>query len=111
MVCLVCSFLTYWAGLQKDDDRALLEAGIATLKATALEFHAQVYTQGGDFFFEEIRWRFEQPDPELGIDVAEGLAALHFVALSFGVLAVVFFSFSLLCLSPKPCVMALKLVR
>ena len=53
VVCLVCSFLTYWAGLQKDDDRALLEAGIATLKATALEFHAQVYTQGGDFFF----WR------------------------------------------------------
>ena len=48
VVCLVCSFLTYWAGLQKDDDRALLEAGIATLKATVLGFHAQVYTQGGD---------------------------------------------------------------
>ena len=53
VVCLVCSFLTYWAGLQKDDDRALLEAGIATLKATALEFHAQVYTQGGDFFLKK----------------------------------------------------------
>ncbi|RLM73877.1 hypothetical protein C2845_PM15G16150 [Panicum miliaceum] len=35
-------------GLQKDDDKKLLQAGAGVLKAAALEFHAQVYGAVGE---------------------------------------------------------------
>ncbi|PUZ72532.1 hypothetical protein GQ55_2G401100 [Panicum hallii var. hallii] len=41
IVCSASSFLSYWAGLQKTDDRAPLEAGAEALKAAALFFHLE----------------------------------------------------------------------
>ena len=36
-----CSFLSYWAGLQKEEDRDQLEEGATALKNAALSFHPQ----------------------------------------------------------------------
>lgn len=44
LVCLACSFLDYWEGLQKNDDMVLLQAGAGVLKPAVLEFDAQVYS-------------------------------------------------------------------
>jgi hypothetical protein len=47
IICLICSTLTYWAGLQKDAISAQLEHGADVLKKTALHFHRQ-QMDGGD---------------------------------------------------------------
>jgi hypothetical protein len=38
---MASSFLMYWAGLQKPEDKLNLEAGAAAMKETVLHFHAQ----------------------------------------------------------------------
>jgi hypothetical protein len=39
IVCLASSFISYWAGLQKAEDKLELEVGAEALKETALLFH------------------------------------------------------------------------
>jgi hypothetical protein len=39
---IATSFLLYWAGLQKEDDKGVLEVGAGALKEAALAFHPQV---------------------------------------------------------------------
>jgi hypothetical protein len=39
IVCMAVSFLSFWAGLQKDGDKEALEAGAEALKNAALFFH------------------------------------------------------------------------
>jgi len=46
IICSVSSFVTYWAGLHKEDDKKELEQGAEALMKTALQFHPQ--TQGED---------------------------------------------------------------
>jgi hypothetical protein len=41
-VCLATSFLLYWAGLQKEEDKGALEMGAGALNEAALAFHPQV---------------------------------------------------------------------
>ena len=41
IICSACSFLSYWAGLQKEEDWEQLEEGAEVLKNTALCFHPQ----------------------------------------------------------------------
>ena len=41
IICSACSFLSYWAGLQKEEDWEQLEEGAEILKNTALCFHPQ----------------------------------------------------------------------
>jgi hypothetical protein len=40
-VCLATSFLLYWAGLQKEEDKGVLELGAGALKEATLAFHPQ----------------------------------------------------------------------
>jgi hypothetical protein len=42
IVCLATSFMLYWAGLQKGEDKEALEMGAGALKEAALAFHPQV---------------------------------------------------------------------
>jgi hypothetical protein len=42
IVCLATSFLLYWAGLQKEEDKGALEMGAGALKEAALAFHPQI---------------------------------------------------------------------
>ena len=39
IVCMSSSFICYWSGLQKTEDRAEIEAGAEVLKESALSFH------------------------------------------------------------------------
>jgi hypothetical protein len=39
IVCLICSFLTYWTGLLKEDLRNQVIQGAEVVKASALFFH------------------------------------------------------------------------
>lgn len=39
-ICYACSFLRYWAGLQDDQDKKMLEHGADQLQRIALERHA-----------------------------------------------------------------------
>jgi hypothetical protein len=48
IICLICSTLTYWAGLQKDTISAQMEHGAEVLKNTALQFHQHERMDGGD---------------------------------------------------------------
>jgi len=48
IICLICSMLTYWAGLQKDAVPAQIEHGAEVLKKTALQFHQHGRMDGGD---------------------------------------------------------------
>jgi len=41
IICSTSSLLSYWAGLQEEGDRELLEKGAEILKNTALHFHPQ----------------------------------------------------------------------
>ena len=41
VICLASSFISYWAGLQKGNDKEVLESGADTLKQAALYFHQQ----------------------------------------------------------------------
>lgn len=41
IVCLICSFLTYWSGLLKDDLKEQIVQGAEAVKAAALFFHKQ----------------------------------------------------------------------
>jgi hypothetical protein len=48
IICLICSLLVYWAGLQKQKAAAQMEHGAAVLKSAALHFHQQVHQDEGD---------------------------------------------------------------
>jgi hypothetical protein len=39
IVCLICSFLTYWAGLLKEGLKEQVTRGAEVVKSTALYFH------------------------------------------------------------------------
>nr|TKV97117.1 hypothetical protein SEVIR_9G474400v2 [Setaria viridis] len=39
IVCLASSFITYWAGLQKQEAKMNLEKGAEAMKEVALHFH------------------------------------------------------------------------
>ena len=39
IACLASSFLNYWAGLHKQEDKVILETGAEAIKAAALHFH------------------------------------------------------------------------
>jgi hypothetical protein len=41
MVCLICSFLKYWAGLLKEGLKEQVIQGAEVVKLTALYFHKQ----------------------------------------------------------------------
>jgi len=41
IICSACSFLSYWALLQKEEDQDQLEEGATALKSAALSFHPQ----------------------------------------------------------------------
>ena len=41
IICLICSFLTYWAGLLKEDLKEQVIQGAEVVKSTALYFHKQ----------------------------------------------------------------------
>ncbi|CAN6317451.1 unnamed protein product [Urochloa humidicola] len=41
VVCSIASFLMYWAGLQKEEEKASLEMGAMAMKEAALYFHPQ----------------------------------------------------------------------
>jgi hypothetical protein len=41
IICLASSFISYWEGLQKGNDKESLEAGAEILKKAALHFHQQ----------------------------------------------------------------------
>jgi hypothetical protein len=45
IICLASSLISYWAGLQKDDTKEVLEAGAEMLKNAALAFHTQMMHQ------------------------------------------------------------------
>jgi hypothetical protein len=45
IICLASSLISYWAGLQKDDSKEVLEAGAEMLKNAALVFHTQMMHQ------------------------------------------------------------------
>jgi len=46
IVCMICSFLTYWAGLLKEDMQAQVIQGAAVVKSAALFFHSQGVQMG-----------------------------------------------------------------
>jgi hypothetical protein len=46
IICSISSFLKYWAGLQKEKGKAMLEAGAEVLKNTALLHHPRDQDQG-----------------------------------------------------------------
>jgi hypothetical protein len=39
IICYACYFLKYWAGLQKDNDKAIILEGAINFQAAALEAH------------------------------------------------------------------------
>jgi hypothetical protein len=41
IICMICSFLTYWAGLLNEDLKRQVIQGVEALKTTALIFHKQ----------------------------------------------------------------------
>lgn len=41
IICSASNFISYWAGLQKENDKLELEEGAEALKKTALHFHPQ----------------------------------------------------------------------
>ncbi|CAN6179459.1 unnamed protein product [Urochloa humidicola] len=45
IVCSIASFVSYWAGLHKQEDKTCLEAGAEALKAIALHFHPKSAAQ------------------------------------------------------------------
>jgi hypothetical protein len=45
IICLASSYLNYWAGLQKDEDKASIEMGAEALKEAALLHHPQAHPQ------------------------------------------------------------------
>jgi hypothetical protein len=45
IICLASSYLIYWAGLQKDEDKASIEMGAEALKEAALLHHPQARPQ------------------------------------------------------------------
>jgi hypothetical protein len=45
IICLASSLVSYWAGLQKDDSKEILEAGAEMLKIAALTFHTHMTHQ------------------------------------------------------------------
>lgn len=48
IVCMICSFLIYWTGLQKQEVASQVEHGAAILKTTALHFHQHGEKKDGD---------------------------------------------------------------
>jgi hypothetical protein len=46
IICLVSSLVSYWAGLEKDDSKEILETGAEMLKNAELTFHSQMMHQG-----------------------------------------------------------------
>jgi hypothetical protein len=48
IICLICSTLIYWAGLQNGPVAEQMEQGAEALKRTALHFHHQVQMEGCD---------------------------------------------------------------
>jgi hypothetical protein len=42
IICYACFFLRYWAGLQKERDKAIILEGAKTLQETALAAHREV---------------------------------------------------------------------
>lgn len=46
MLCSASAFLSFWAGLQKAEDRVQLEAGAEILKKAALYFHQEGASSG-----------------------------------------------------------------
>lgn len=46
IVCMIYSFLSYWAGLQRPKLGQQMEIGVETMKTTALQFHHQVHYRG-----------------------------------------------------------------
>jgi hypothetical protein len=46
IICSISSFLKYWAGLQKEEGKAVLEAGAEVLKNAALLHHPRGQDQG-----------------------------------------------------------------
>ena len=47
IVCMMCSFITYWAGLQKTELKQVIQ-GAETIKVIALYFHKDLETQVQD---------------------------------------------------------------
>jgi hypothetical protein len=45
IICLASSYLNYWAGLQKDEDKTSIEMGAEALKEAALLHHPQARPQ------------------------------------------------------------------
>jgi hypothetical protein len=48
IICLICSTLIYWAGLQKGPVAEQMEQGAEALKRMTLHFHHQVQMEGCD---------------------------------------------------------------
>jgi hypothetical protein len=46
IICSASSLLKYWAGLQKGEEKEMLEAGADTLKNAALHHHPREQEQG-----------------------------------------------------------------
>jgi hypothetical protein len=46
IICLASSIINYWAGLQKDEDKGILEEGAEALKNAALLHHSQDQDHG-----------------------------------------------------------------
>jgi hypothetical protein len=40
IVCLASSFIAYWAGIHKKEEKAMLETGAEAMKVTTLHFHS-----------------------------------------------------------------------
>jgi hypothetical protein len=45
--CLASSFIAYWAGIHKQEEKAMLETGAEAMKATALHFHSMQDSETG----------------------------------------------------------------
>jgi hypothetical protein len=52
IICSAASYITYWAGLQKDETKAELEMGAEALKDAALLHHPRLTRQN------KTHWRF-----------------------------------------------------
>jgi hypothetical protein len=46
IICLASSLIKYWVGLQKDEDKCILEEGAEALKNAALLHHSQEQVHG-----------------------------------------------------------------
>jgi hypothetical protein len=46
IICLASSFVKYWAGLQKEEDKSILDGGPEAIKNAALLHHSQQQHHG-----------------------------------------------------------------